>query len=39
MVKDHRTKYSTSDVDAVTNGNLDGFVEAYLNLLVKNKNK
>jgi len=29
-VKDHRTNYQTSDVDGVMNGNLDGFIKAYL---------
>lgn len=30
MVKDHRTNYETSNVDAVMDGDLDGFIEAYL---------
>ena len=30
MVKDHRTGYEVGNVDAVMNGDLDGFVEAYL---------
>ena len=30
MVKDHRTGYESSNVDAVTDGDLDGFIEAYL---------
>ncbi len=30
MVKDHRTKYETGNVQAVMDGNLDGFIESYL---------
>lgn len=30
MVKDHRTDYQTSDTEAVLDGELDGFVSAYL---------
>ena len=29
-VKDHRTNYQTSNVQAVMDGNLDGFIKAYL---------
>lgn len=29
-VKDHRTNYQTSDVDAVMDGKIDGFIKAYL---------
>jgi peptide chain release factor 2 len=30
MVKDHRTSYETSDAQGVLDGNLDGFIQAYL---------
>jgi peptide chain release factor 2 len=30
MVKDHRTKYEVGDVDRVLDGDMDGFIRAYL---------
>ena len=30
MVKDHRTKFEAGDVDRILNGDLDGFMKAYL---------
>ena len=30
MVKDHRTEYETGNTQAILNGELDGFMEAYL---------
>lgn len=30
MVKDHRTNYEVGNVDAVMDGDLDGFIQAYL---------
>ena len=30
QVKDHRTEYTSTDPDAVLNGELDGFIESYL---------
>lgn len=35
MVKDHRTGYETSNVDRVMDGELDGFIEAFLKLKAK----
>jgi len=32
LVKDHRTNYQTSNVQAVMDGNIDDFMEAYLRL-------
>lgn len=34
MVKDHRTSFETSNVQAVMDGDLDGFIEAYLKYMV-----
>ena len=30
MVKDHRTSYETANVEAIMNGEIDGFIESYL---------
>lgn len=35
MVKDHRTGYEVGNVDAVMDGEIDGFIESYLKLLLK----
>ncbi|WP_373765869.1 MULTISPECIES: peptide chain release factor 2 [Jeotgalibaca] len=32
MVKDHRTNYETGNVQAVVDGDLDGFIDAYLKM-------
>lgn len=35
MVKDHRTKYETQDVEGVLDGDLESFMEAYLRKIKK----
>ena len=30
LIKDHRTKYETSNIDSVMDGDLDGFMKHYL---------
>jgi peptide chain release factor 2 len=35
MVKDHRTNYQTGNVEAVLDGQLDGFIESYLRYRAK----
>ncbi len=35
MVKDHRTNYEVGNVEAVMDGDLDGFMESYLKLKLK----
>lgn len=37
MVKDHRTNYEVGNVEGVMNGDLNGFMEAYLKMLVSSK--
>ncbi len=39
MVKDHRTEAETSDPDAVLDGNLDSFVEAFLRWQAKSTDR
>ncbi len=37
MVKDHRTSYETGNINAVMDGDLDGFINAYLKAASLNK--
>ena len=39
LIKDHRTNYEVGDVDRVLDGDLDGFIEAYLQTFVKRGEK
>jgi len=39
LVKDHRTEYETSNIQSVLDGELDGFMEAYLRKLRNKKEK
>ena len=32
MVKDHRTNYEVGNVEAVMDGEIDGFIESYLKM-------
>lgn len=36
MVKDHRTNYQEGNVASVMDGNIDGFLYAYLEMEAKN---
>jgi peptide chain release factor 2 len=39
LIKDHRTNHEVGDVDRVLDGDLDGFIEAYLQTFVKKGEK
>ena len=38
MVKDHRTNYETGNISSVMAGDLDGFINAYLQWNLKKEN-
>ena len=38
LVKDHRTNFEVGNVEAVMDGNLNGFMESYLKYITKNNN-
>ena len=39
MVKDHRTNYETGNIEAVMNGELNGFMDSYLKNMSKNNSQ
>ena len=39
LVKDHRTNYEVGNVQAVMDGDLNGFIESYLKLIAKTKSQ
>ena len=39
MAKDHRTDFETGNINAVMDGDLDGFINAYLKLTSKDDKK
>lgn len=39
LVKDHRTNYEVGNVEAVMNGEIDGFIESYLKYIAKNNER
>ena len=39
LVKDNRTSFEATDVQSVMNGNIDGFIYAYLRMEAKNSAK
>ena len=39
LVKDNRTSFEVTDVQSVMNGNIDGFIYAYLQMEAKNNSK